>query len=451
MSPRAASANALALRQLQSETDAIREAPIPQTPRIAVKLLAGMLLCGVAITCVVPVDRVVTSESGKIVSTEAVNVFQALDPSIIKSIDVKEGQSVAKGQVLATLDQTFAAADVDQLRLQLAGLDAQITRAEAELAGTAPVFAVGRDVLHDRYAAIQQALYLQRQAQYTAQLASFTNKVAQTEATIAKLTQDEARYTEREKISAELETMRRYLAEREIGSKVNLLSATDARLEMLRTMENEHNGLVESHRQLDSLRADADAFRQQWAAQLSQELVTARNTRDQAQASLAKALKHQDLVVWRAPEDGVVLTLAKLSVGSVLKPGDQLLTMMPARAPVEAEVHVASRDVGFLRVGDPVTIKVDAFNSAEHGTAEGRVAWISEGAFTTEDDGRLSETAYYKARATIIGTHFKAIPTNFRLIPGMTVIGDIRVGKRSLARYVFGGAIRGFSEGMREP
>lgn len=143
MSPSIASRDtALALRQFQSETDAIREAPIPQAPRLAIKMLAAMLLCGVAITCVVPVDRVVTSESGKIVSTQAVNVFQALDPSIIKSIDVKEGQTVAKGQVLATLDQTFAAADVGQLRLQLAGLDAQITRAEAELSGTAPVFAV---------------------------------------------------------------------------------------------------------------------------------------------------------------------------------------------------------------------------------------------------------------------------------------------------------------------
>ena len=449
MSP--SSANALALRQLQSETDAIREAPVPRAPRIAIKLLAGMLASAAALTCVIPVDRVVTSESGKIVPTEAINVFQALDPSIIKSIDVKEGQSVAKGQVLATLDQTFAAADVDQLKLQLAGLDAEITRAEAELAGKVPVFATGPDALEAHYAAIQQALFLQRSAQYTAQLASFNDKVAQTQATIAKLANDESRYGEREKISQQLEAMRQYLAEREIGSKVNLLAATDARLELLRTLENDHNSLVESRNQLSSLQADADAFKQQWAAQLSQELVTARNTRDQADAAYAKAVKHQDLVVWRAPEDAVVLKLARLSVGSVLKPGDELLTLMPAKAPVEAEIHVASRNIGFIKIGDEATIKVDAFNPVEHGVASGSVIWISEDAFSQDDVTTQAVEPYYKARVSILEKHFIGVPDGFRLIPGMTLATDLKVGRRSLARYFLGGALRGVGESMREP
>ena len=83
----------------------------------------------------------------------------------------------------------------------------------------------------------------------------------------------------------------------------------------------------------------------------------------------------------------MVLTLAKLSVGSVLKEGDTLLTLAPMNAPLEAEAQVASRDVGFIRPGDPVTMKIDAFNFAEHGTVEGKVKWISEDAFTTDDNG----------------------------------------------------------------
>ena len=60
------------------------------------------------------------------------SVFQALDPSIIKSIDVKEGDIVGAGQLLATLDPTFAAADVEQLKQQIASLKAQVVRATAE-------------------------------------------------------------------------------------------------------------------------------------------------------------------------------------------------------------------------------------------------------------------------------------------------------------------------------
>ena len=116
--------------------------------------------------------------------------------------------------------------------------------------------------------------------------------------------------------------------------------------------------------------------------------MAARNALDTAKAQLEKATKHQDLVRLTANEDLVVLTQAKLSVGSVLKEGDSLFTLMPTDTPLEAELRIASRDVGFLRRGDRCELKIDAFNFIEHGTAEGKVSWISEGAFTTDDNGQ---------------------------------------------------------------
>ena len=83
----------------------------------------------------------VNSSAGKIVTkTELINVFQALDPSLIKSIDVREGDQVEAGQLFATLDQTFAKADAKQLKLQIASLEAQNARDEAELANKPLVF-----------------------------------------------------------------------------------------------------------------------------------------------------------------------------------------------------------------------------------------------------------------------------------------------------------------------
>ena len=84
----------------------------------------------------------------------------------------------------------------------------------------------------------------------------------------------------------------------------------------------------------------------------------------------------------------------------MLKEGDTLMTLAPMNAPVEAEIEVASRDVGFIRMGDPVTMKIDAFNFAEHGTVEGVVKWISEDAFTMDDNG-VPTPAYYRVRVTI--------------------------------------------------
>jgi biotin carboxyl carrier protein len=112
------------VRRFQSETDAIREAREPLVARMTLFALSGLIAILVAISFLAHIDRVVTSSQGKIVTTsETLKVFQALDTWLIKSIDVREGDQVKEGQLLATLDQTFANADVSQYKLQVASLD----------------------------------------------------------------------------------------------------------------------------------------------------------------------------------------------------------------------------------------------------------------------------------------------------------------------------------------
>jgi len=438
------------VRQFQSETDAIREATEPLATRVTVFVMAGFLIAVLVLMIVTRLDRMVSSQGGKIVPIGQVNVFQALDASIIKSIDVHEGDHVRAGQLLATLDPTFALADVNQTRLQIASLESQIIRDQAELDGTTPAFPPRADPDFRSYANLQKALYDQRIAQYNAQIASFDSKMSQTKATIEKLKKDDQRYGQREEIAQKIENMRTSLAESGSGSKLNLFLSQDNRLELLRNIDSTHNSLLESQHTLESIAADRKAFIEQWKAQLSQDLLTSRNKLDDARAAFEKALKHQDLVRLHAIEPSVVLTIAKLSVGSVLKPGDPFLTLMPLDTKLEAEINIASRDVGFVRAGDPCTLSVDAFNAAEHGTAEGEVRWISAGAFTQDDDGKPVE-AYYKARCSITATHLRGVPENFRLIPGMTLRGDVNVGTRSVAMYLLSGMLRGIETSMREP
>lgn len=438
------------IRAFHSETETLRIEGEPRWARATVATLAAMFVVLLALMVLTRLDRVVTSVAGKIVSSDQVNVIQALDPSIIKTLDVRVGDQVDKGQLLATLDPTFAAADVRQLREQVAGLEAQIARDVAQLNDKPLVLPVWTDPDLAKYAQIQKDYYDQQIAQYKAQVASFDAKIQMTEATVAKYQGDEARYQQREDVAKKIEDMRSILASHGTGSQLNLYTSQDARLEMLRSLEFDHNSLIEAQHTLASTKADRDAFIQQWSTQLSQDLATARTNLDNADAQLTKAEKHKDLVRITASEPSVILTLSNVSVGSVLKEGDTLFTTMPLGTPIEAEIHVLSRDVGFVRPGDRCVIKIDAFNYMEHGTAEGTIRWISDDAFTTDDDGHPVD-AYYKARCSVDAMHFKQVPAKFRLIPGMTLQGDVKVGTRSVAMYVLGGILRGFGESMREP
>src|SRR6516164_10932212 len=437
------------IRVLQSETAEIRDNPEPARLRLTLHLLAVLFFSLLAVSIFMPMDRVITSTAGQIVTIEPTIVLQALDPSIIKTLDVQAGERVKGGQLLATLDPTLTAADVTAATLQIASLDAEVARAEAELArekfdpaaGTTPQAA---------YLALQKEYFLQRKQQYDAQLHAYDEQIAQNKATIRKLKDDVAHYDDRVKISHEIENMRASLAASQFGSRLNLLTATDQRLEMLRTQDFDRNGLSESEHQLASTIANRDAFVEQWNGQVSQELVTARNGLDTAQQQLTKAAKHKDLVRLEAPEDAVVLKLAKLSVGSVLKEADPFITLAPMHSPVEAEVHIATREIGFVRPGDRATVKLDPFNFVEHGTVSGYVRWISEGAFSQDDNGSAVDS-YYKARISLTEVKLTGVPESFRLVPGMTLTADINVGSRSVFMYVLKGVIRGANEAMREP
>ena len=134
----------------------------------------------------------------------------------------------------------------------------------------------------------------------------------------------------------------------------------------------------------------------------------------------------------------------------MLKPGDTLITLMPTQSPVEAEVHIAARSVAFLRPGDQCVMKIESYDYMEHGTAAGVVRWISDNAFTTDDDGKEVEP-YYKARCSVDASGLRNVPARFRVIRGMTLEADMKVGTRSVAMYLLGGMLRGIGESMRQP
>lgn len=186
--------------------------------------------------------------------------------------------------------------------------------------------------------------------------------------------------------------------------------------------------------------------------------MTAQGQYDTAVEQLVKATKHQEQVRIEAPEDGMVMKIAKVSVHSVLNQGDPVIYLAPLKSPVEAELHISAREIGFIRAGDPVSIKIDAYDFIEHGAAEGKVRSISEGVFTTDDKGQMIDTGssqavdpYYKVRVTLTKVALHNVPAGFRLVPGMSLNGDIHVGTRSLFMYLMRGILRGFNELMREP
>jgi len=364
---------------------------------------------------------------------------------------VKAGDVVKKGTVLATLDPTFTHADLLQLQQKLSSDEAGVARLEAELAGQPYVFSTT-----DPYQALQGAIWGKRQSEYRYNVHDFDSRIQAAQSQVAQYQSDTREYEKRLKLSDEVEKTYKPLLEKGYVSKLQLMQASDERTEMGRLLGDAQSQVASLSQTLASLRDQRESFIQKWNSDAGTELVTVRNDLDVTRQNLEKAQKLSDLATLNAPEDAVVLKVGKVSSGSVTASGAQsvgqepLFTLVPLDAPLEADVSVSAVDIGFIKVGDPVQIKLDAYRFMQHGMAKGVIRTISEGSFTT-DENNVPVNPYFKVRVVIKEVHLRNVPGNFRLIPGMTLSGDILVGKRTVLSYLAEGGLRTGAEAMREP
>lgn len=427
--------------------EAIEQAPQPWLARSTLYLLAGLLVAAVLWSALSQVDRVVTA-GGRLIATAPTIVTQPLETAIVRSIDVTAGDVVKAGDRLATLDPTFAAADLADLTGRLASLDAHIARLRAELDGSVYLAATG-----DADAAMQAVILERRRAEYRARLTALEEKAAQLRASLATSRRSQAGLAERLTVIEEVESIRRQSQERQTGSRLTWLEARNERLRVRDDLAAMQDREREAMHELAGVEAERAAFVDEWRRKATEDLVEQSRQRTSLVEQIAKAERRRSLVTMTASVDAVVLEVAKRSVGSVIKEAEPLVTLVPSDVPLEVEVDIPSRDVGLVRVGDTVRVKLDAFPFQRHGTLAGEVRTISADAFQreTKDGGKDAGAAVFRARVRLTATHLDGVPENTRLSPGMVASAEIRIGTRSVLSYFLYPVVRALDESIREP
>jgi HlyD family type I secretion membrane fusion protein len=435
----------------ESDTAALFQRTAPANEHIILYVLGGMFALAIGLAAVVNLDRVVTG-TGRIVPASGELYLAPYDTGIVRQVEVKAGDIVRKGQVLATLDPTFTHADLLQLQQKLESDEAWAARLEAELAKRPYIFSPSIS-----YQAVQGGIWQKRQAQYRSDLADFDSRIHSTEAQVTQYQSDAREYEKRLKLADEVEKTYQPLLEKGYVSKLQLMQATDERTEMGRLLSDARNQMASLDQSVASLKAQRESYIQKWNSDAGAELVTVRNDLDVTRQNLEKAQKLSELTTLNAPADAIVLKIGKVSSGTVtagavsqMPNQDPLFTLVPLDAPLEANVNVSSRDIGFIKVKDPVELKLDAYRYMQYGTAKGKIKTISEDSFTVDDNGTPVDP-YFKVRVEITEVHLHNVPADFRLIPGMTLTGDIMVGHRTILSYLVEGALRTGKEAMREP
>jgi len=411
--------------------------------RATLYCLGALIVTAVLWATFSQVDRVVATR-GRLVTPLPNIVLQPLEPGVLKTLNVRTGQVVKKGEILATLDPTFSAADSGQLTIRADTLLARTQRLELELSGKVDPRKLG-NLNKNR---VESEVLAERRANYEARSRQFREQIARLNAAAETNKRDQATLGERLKSLVELEGMYRKLEAEKFGSRALVISAGDKRLEVERDYTTARNREAEIQREIAGAEAERTAFERGWRQKVQEELSEAQQQRDEAGQQLVKAQRREQLVSLSSPEDAVVLEIGKKSVGSVLKDGEPLFVLVPIGATLEAEVEVSPADVGDLRIGDTVRVKVDAYPFQKHGTLEGKLVIIGADALSRQSQG--GDSYYYLARVALQTTRLKELPESARLLPGMTVAAELVVGKRSVISYFLYPIIRVLDESIRE-
>jgi hemolysin D len=316
---------------------------------------------------------------GKVQPSGRSKVVQPLEPGRVVAIHVDNGSRVNAGDVLLELDPTETAADREAQARDLEAAGAEAARrktaiAAARTVGLEPVPIEFPPDVTPPVRAREESVLVADLNQLSSTVASLKAQLAEKAATRQRL---DATIAAREKLIAlarERVAMRESIDAKGAGSRALTIEALQQLETQLTTDAGDRGALIESDAAMASLERKIAETVSQFIADLSQKLAEVERKRDRLVQELIKAQSKSDRTQLRAPIAGTVQQLAVTTVGQVVSSGQSLLTLVPSDAPIEIEAMIANKDIGFVEVGQPAVVKVEAFPFTRYGTIAGEVA-----------------------------------------------------------------------------
>ena len=392
--------------------------------------------------------------SGQIAATGFAKEVQHPDGGTVASIEVANGDRVAAGDVVLTLDPTLTALELDIARTRLAGALALQARLLAEQAGSREMDRtlpeLPGSVRID--APVLEAEMAAQSAILAARAGVLDGGRAQLGETLARL--DEQRVGVEAQIAALSEQIG--LIDAEIGTQQDLVgqglarqSTMSALLRERAELDGRRAALQSRVAELATQRRDATlATEQAERGHLEQVTTDLRETRGQIEEFVLQIVTGQgqlDRMVVRAPVDGMVHELQPTTIGGVVAPGETLLQIVPETTGGEFEVRVDPASIDEVHVGQETEIILAAFDRNSLAPLRGVVSTVSATAITEPG----SRTSFYRVVLTIPPEEL-ARTEGLPLVAGMPVEAYLATGERTVLSYLFGPVITHLRHAMRD-
>lgn len=333
----------------------------------------------------------VSTGTGKVVPSSKEQVVQSLEGGILTTLNVREGEIVNRGQVLAQLDPTRFASNVGESESLLVSSLATSARLRAEVNGTPLVFP--EEVLKEPKLVQQEtALYNSRRANLEESLAGLRQALV--------LVEQELRMTEP-------------LVAKGAASEVEVL-----RLK----------------REANDLRNQMNDIRNQYYVKAREELSKS-STDVQTQQQVVRGKSDTlNRTVFKSPVRDVVKEIDVMTIGGVVPQNGKLMTIVPLDEQLLIEARISPRDIAFIRPDQEALVKITAYDYSIYGGLKGKVTVISPD--TIRDEVKQDQFYYRVYIRTDTDKLTNKSGQQFSITPGMVATVDIKTGSKTVLDYL---------------
>ena len=388
---------------------------------------------------------------GVVVASGENQTISHFEGGIVQQIAVRDGERVNEGQPLVYLDETQAQASQNRIEQSMIALTARLERAKAELAGA--------ETLNFPVELVERLKESDNEQMFELQLSEFDARLEQHQSEL-KIQDEQIRSIEKEIVGIELqiaaETDKLRILDEEIAVKQSLLQKG-------LTPKAQYNQLLrsraDSRGRIGGLEATLGQ-RENDIAQIKQKQIAVKAARKSDASTKVDELRRQladlteqmvsradvlERMVIRAPADGVIINIAKNTIGSVVAPGEPVLEILPTNDELVISAHISPRDVDAVKVGQEASIRFAALNVRTTPEVQATVEYISADRLT---DNR-SDEAYFSARLKLTDSLPDEISAD-QIFAGMPVETFIKTGERTFVEYLMKPISDSFSKAFRE-
>ena len=392
------------------DPDAIYEAPISKAKVFSSFLLLGIIFFVLLFSILSHVDITVSSRGKFVTSVPNVEV-QAARSSVVTEIAVKRGDRVRKDDILVTLDPSEVGSDQKVMSTKLRSARQRIKRLVLEEKALQ-----GLDLSNSKIRQLDggnKEILAKRINEYD----SIKNLIDVNKKQVA--------------LKEEVMNAHEELFRKGAGSKIGFLQAKDNLLAVTKVLSESESKLSQK------------------VAGIVEQLEKEREIEVQLFEEMKSLNKLEKKSSVRAPVDAIVLDIPASSVGTIVREGEVVIKLVPRDVPLVLEVDVDPKDIKDLKVGVPVSVKLDALPFQQFGDIKGTLVYLSEDTFSEDLNGE--KRPVYRARVDLEAKSVQRMRDRADLTPGMLAKADFRVGERRLITYFTNPIVRGLNSALREP